>query len=328
MATPVFECLRNNLPDANITALVRPYARGILEDSPWFNQIIDCDDKSLAGLKRIKSQMQSIQPQAGLLLTNSAHSYLTFRFAGIAKIYGYKLNIRKYLITDGPTPALDGKRVKAMPMQQYYLDLCKYLGLDIPKNPTPSLYISQQLSDSGADTLIRYGIIENELVIGINPGASFGSSKCWPAEHFAQLCDLLKATHQCKILLFAGPGEAEIATKIVQMSNASIINTASDNIDLALLKPLIKRCNLLITNDTGPRHYAVALGVPNVVLMGPTNPLFTDSNMEKTTVIQRDLPCIPCHKKICPLGHHACMQEITPNIVLDSANSIISGATA
>ncbi|MHC5172345.1 MAG: glycosyltransferase family 9 protein [Planctomycetota bacterium] len=73
--------------------------------------------------------------------------------------------------------------------------------------------------------------------------------------------------------------------------------------DLALLKPLIKRCDVLITNDTGPRHYAVAFNVPVVAIMGPTDPRYTAANLEKTVVIRQELECSPCHKKVCPIDH-------------------------
>ncbi|MDP6415842.1 MAG: glycosyltransferase family 9 protein [Gammaproteobacteria bacterium] len=110
-------------------------------------------------------------------------------------------------------------------------------------------------------------------------------------------------------------------------SRATIFNTAADKIGLAELKPLIKRCGLLVTNDTGPRHYAVAFNIPHIVLMGPTNAIYTATNLELSTVLQKDLPCVPCHKKTCPLGHHACMTEISPSMVMEAASTALGSAT-
>lgn len=330
MATPVYECLRQNFPDATITACVRPYARGILEDSPWFDHIVDCQDKNLSGMRKIRAELKPLNPQVGLLLTNTTHSYITFKIAGIPDIYGYRRNFRKHFLAGGPEPEMQveqGKpsnKIKALPMQEYYLELCRYLGLELPAAPKPRLYISERLAETGKDRLQSYGIEEQDMVVGLNPGASFGSSKCWPAEHFARLAELLQARYRCKLLLLVGPGEEGIADAIISKSTADMINTSADKIDLAELKPLIQRCNLLITNDTGPRHYAVAFDVPNIVLMGPTNPIYTATSLEHTTVLQRDLPCVPCHKKTCPLSHHGCMTEITPEMVLHEANPILS----
>jgi ADP-heptose:LPS heptosyltransferase len=107
-------------------------------------------------------------------------------------------------------------------------------------------------------------------------------------------------------------------------TKAPIINTANDHIDLELLKPLIKRCNLLVTNDTGPRHYAVALDVPVVVIMGPTDPRYTSANLDKTVVIRTEVECSPCHKKICPTDHR-CMTQITPWMVFEAGGKLLHG---
>lgn len=333
MATPVFESLRANYPDAVITALIRPYARGIIEHSPWFDHIINCDDKSVRGLLGIRralagNTLSGDSGQAGLLLTNTTHSFLTLKLAGVKRVYGYRRNLRRFFLTDGPAPQTAGKAFKALPMQEYYLELCRFLGMSLPTSPKPKLYIDEDLAMQGRQYLAAKGVAPGDLLIGINPGASFGSSKCWPAENFAQLAELLQKFYRCKLILLVGPGEESIARRIMAAAQAEIINTADDMLNLAQLKPVIQRCNLLITNDTGPRHFAVAFDVPTVVLMGPTNPLFTATNLNRTTVIRLDLPCSPCHKKICPYQHHACMNEITPAMVLTASSKYLPAAAS
>ncbi len=334
MGTPAYECLRRNFPDAHITALVRPYARDIIECSPWFDNIVDCDDKSLTGLRHIRTALANPTPQAGILFTNTTHSYLTFRLAGVKRVYGYRRNLHRFMLQDGPLPLREngegGKRgkIRAQPMQDYYLNLCRHLGLEMPANPKPVLYIDDEQQQVGEAKLREYEIGEDDVVIGLNPGASFGSSKCWPTEYYARLAELLQETYNCKLLLLVGPGEEGIANQIVQQSKASIINTAPQPATLAELKTLIRCCNLLITNDTGPRHYAVAFDVPHIVIMGSTDPILSAGNLEFATVLRRDLPCSPCHKRICPLGHHNCMREITPASVLQATEKyLVEGAS-
>lgn len=323
MATPVFQCLRENFPDASLIACVRPYARGILEDCPWVDQIVDCDDKSLAGLRHIRKQLKPLKPDLGLLLTNTTHSWLTFKLAGVPQIVGYKRNFRRHFLSDGPVPVRQGKSYKPMPMQDYYLELCRHLGLTLPDQPKAKLFISDELAQAGQIQLQDFGVAQTDRLIGLNPGASFGSSKCWPAQNFARLAELLQAQFFCKLILLVGPGEESIAREISQLSSAQIINTADAKLDLAQLKPIIARCDLLITNDTGPRHYAVAFDVPHIVLMGPTNPLYTARNLENTRVLRRDLDCSPCHKKVCPLGHHDCMTQISPLMVMEQVAALL-----
>jgi heptosyltransferase-2 len=211
-------------------------------------------------------------------------------------------------------------------MVEYYMAICKWLGLETSASRRPSLFIPDSVQRKAQRLIDRYGIGEGDRVIGINPGARFGSSKCWDSEHFAALADQLDNEWDCRILLFVGPGEESIADAIIEKSRAPIINTAPDRVDLGLLKPLVKRCQLLITNDTGPRHYAVAFGVPVVVIMGPTDPRYTAANLEKTTVLQKDLACIPCHEKVCRYDHE-CMTSIRPETVLEACRSFLEDPT-
>jgi heptosyltransferase-2 len=101
-----------------------------------------------------------------------------------------------------------------------------------------------------------------------------------------------------------------------------MIDTRADRVDLEMLKPLVKRCNLFVTNDTGPRHYAVAFDVPTVVIMGSTDPRYTAANLEHTAVVRKELACSPCHKKVCP-RQHECMREIRPAEVLEAAERLL-----
>jgi heptosyltransferase-2 len=207
-------------------------------------------------------------------------------------------------------------------MVEYYMEICRWLRLKIPEVTKPSLFFSGSLQEKGNQLLDSHGIKTDDMVIGMNPGAKFGSSKCWPAEYFAKLAELFTDQWDCKVLLFAGPGEDEIAQSIVNLSKARIVNTGPDKVDLALLKHLIKRCRLLVTNDTGPRHYAVAFDIPVVVIMGPTDPRYTAANLERTLVLRQELDCSPCHKKKCPLDHE-CMFMIKPEDVLKGSEKLL-----
>jgi heptosyltransferase-2 len=320
MATPVFECLRANCPKARIIALTRAYNAKIIEDASWVDQVIACDDKSFAGIKATARAIREAEVDAALLLPNSIRSYLPVRLAGVRDIFGYRRGIRSALVK-GPVPEKDGRDYLPMPMVDYYLDLCRWLGLTAPDNPGPSLCVPDDLQHQADRLLESYGISADEMLIGLNPGAKFGSSKCWPPEYFAELADRLEAEWDCRLLLFVGPGEDQIAEQIMAATRSKLINTGPDRVDLALLKPMIRRCELLITNDTGPRHYATAFDLPVVVIMGPTDPRYTASNLEKTIVLRKELDCSPCHKKECSEGHE-CMREIRPEEVLEAVKSL------
>lgn len=322
MATPVLHCLRQNYPEARIIGVIRNYVKGVVEDGPWFDQIIGCDDKTAGGFAALLRAIRSFNPDSAVLLPNSLRSALTAWLGGAKKIYGYRRDGRSFLLSGGPKPIRAKNGIVPIPMVEYYLELCRWLGLKIPEEKKPRLFVSDSLQEKGDQLLDGYGIKPDDMVIGINPGAKFGSSKCWPPEYFAGLAELFAERWDCKILLFVGPGEEAIAQSIIETSTAPIINTGPDRVDLALLKPLIKRCRLLVTNDTGPRHYAVAFDIPVVVIMGPTDPRYTAAHLEKTLVVRHELDCSPCHKNQCPLDHK-CMFMIKPEDVFQESEKLL-----
>ena len=322
-ATPTFDCLRQNFTAARIIAVIRNYAKGVIDSGPWFDEIIGCDDKSYRGFLSLVGTIRRKKPDLAVLLPNSLRSTPPVVLGGAKSVYGYRRGARTLFLTGGPKPMRDRAGIVPLPMTDYYIQICRWMGLTLPSDLRPRLFFSNDMAERAAELLSGYGIQPDDMVIGLNPGAKFGSSKCWPPEYFGRLCDQLTATWKCKIILFAGPGEEQLASQVVAHTAVPVINTGPDRVDLALLKPLIQRCQLLITNDTGPRHYAVALGVPVVVLMGPTDPRYTNANLEKTRVIRHELQCSPCHEKVCPLGHHNCMTGIEPGRVLEESKNLL-----
>jgi len=322
MATPTFDCIRQNLPAARIIGLIRRYGRGVVEDAPWFDELIEIDDKTIGGIIDLASHLRRLKPDLALILPNSFRSVLIARLGGARRIYGYRRNGREALMTGGPAPLRSNGRFTPRPMIDYYMEICRWMNFDTPLQSKPLLFCSDATLEKGARLIESYGIAPDDMVIGINPGARFGSSKCWPPEHFARLAEMISQEWNCKIMLFIGPAEHDIGRQIVALSRAEIINTGVDKVDLALLKPLIQRCRLLFTNDTGPRHYAVAYDVPVVVIMGPTDPRYTQANLDKTIVLRRELQCSPCHHKNCTLDH-GCMRDILPETALQAGVQLL-----
>ncbi|HNS21167.1 MAG TPA: lipopolysaccharide heptosyltransferase II [Sedimentisphaerales bacterium] len=318
MATPVFDCLRRSLPQARIIGVMKRSAQGIVRDGPWFDDFVDGNDKTWSGFQQMRRQIRGLAPDAAILLTNSIRSVLTMRLSGVRRVYGYRREWRSPLLTGGPT---SGK--PPIPMGEYYMEICRWLGLELPSRPKPSLFIGEGLARRANALLGKYSVAESDFLIGLNPGASFGSSKCWPPEYFAELAGRLRKAFDAKVILFSGPGEEGIIQAILDRTEVDLIDTRADRVDLEMLKPLVKRCNLFITNDTGPRHYAVAFDVPTVVLMGSTDPRYTAANLDHSVVLRKELACSPCHKKVCPRGHE-CMREIRPAEVFAAAEQLVN----
>ena len=160
--------------------------------------------------------------------------------------------------------------------------------------------------------------------MGINPGATYGSSKCWYPEKFADVAFALSNNYD--IVIFGGQGDKSIANDIekflIEKGIKNYLNLASmTSINELLLQ--ISNVDLFITGDSGPMHLAAAFQVPTVAIFGPTKDEETSQwKNEKSIIVKKNLECQPCMKRKCPLKHHNCMKLIKSVDVLDAVNSI------
>ncbi|EAL53067.1 ADP-heptose-lps heptosyltransferase II (rfaF) [Campylobacter upsaliensis RM3195] len=156
-------------------------------------------------------------------------------------------------------------------------------------------------------------------ILALNPGANYGSAKRWEEEYFAKV-GLYFAKDYEIIILGAGKEEAKICAKICEilaqngikaknLCNKTSIHTLTQNIALS---------DLFLTNDSGAMHLGAALKVKMLVLFGPTK--FTQTSpwqSKNAKIIHLNLACMPCMKRVCPLKHHKCMQDLTPQMVIE-----------
>ena len=87
---------------------------------------------------------------------------------------------------------------------------------------------------------------------------------------------------------------------------------------------MVERSSLLLTNDTGPRHVAVALDVPVITLMGPTDPRHTHHLLERQRVLWEDVACRPCHRPVCAIDQR-CLRRLAPERVVQAAGELLDG---
>jgi len=179
-----------------------------------------------------------------------------------------------------------------------------------------------------ADKLLIYTDRVNKAnvkkVLGINPGASYGSAKRWYPEEFAKVAAELSTEYD--IIIFGGPNETDIATDIERSLIIQGITNYQNLAGSTSIPELIKHISgldLFITGDSGPMHVAAAFQVPTVAIFGPTKDKETSQWMnDKSIIVKKNLDCQPCMKRTCPLQHHDCMNLIKAVNVLDSVKSL------
>ena len=161
-------------------------------------------------------------------------------------------------------------------------------------------------------------------ILGINPGASYGSAKRWYPQEFAKVASEL--SNEYDIVIFGGSGETDIAGDIEQaLIDSSVTNykNLAGSTTITELINKIASLDLFITGDSGPMHVAAAFQVPTVAIFGPTKDKETSQWMNKKNIIvKKNLDCQPCMKRTCPLQHHDCMNLIRAIDVLKAVNSV------
>lgn len=317
MATPAFRCIRENFPTAKITIALKSYVQKLINGAPWFDKVlildsVDQQSKWLHAVCLIK-QLRSERYDLGFLFPNSFSSAFLFWLGGVKRRVGYKRDARSWLLTDGIDRLYENGRFRPTYMGDYYLRLCTEMGCEVPSKEL-ELFIDVE-GERRVDELFKDCNLNNGLpLILLNPGAAYGSSKCWTAEGFARTADLINQQLNCNIAIVCAPHEIQLARDIERTAKSRLINLANQIISLDVLKALIKRCAVLITVDSGPRHIAVAFKRPVVTLMGPNDPRYTESPAEIGQVIRANVDCLACHLKICPKDHR-CMTQIKPERV-------------
>jgi len=325
MCTPALRSLRHHFTGAYISVMVKPTLSPVIEQLRFFDEIIEYEPKGRdRGWKSYASVLRKLRQKSfdlGVLMPHSFSSALLFFLANISVRAGYDRNVRGWMLTHRVKPFRNNGKIVPINMVRLYLQLVRSLGCT-DADERVEIKTSSAAEKWVDEFFARQGITNTDLITVVIPGATFGSSKCWQDSSFARVADALVHTYNAKILILPGPGEMEIAQSIIQKMKQPPIGMSDQVLPLDLLMALIRRCSLLITNDTGPRHFGVAFDKPVIVIMGPTDPRYTDYQLDKTVVLREAVDCAPCHLKECPTDH-CCMTRITPDKVLAAAREMI-----
>lgn len=326
MATPVLRALRFAFPAVRISWLLKSYLVDLVSGCGWYDDLLRLEGG--VGRSRAENRFQLSRRlrrrhyDTAFLFPNSFGSLVPIYLAGIPRRIGYNRYGRGWMLTDAAASPRDllGKIVPE-PMTPYYARLLQRLGVsDIDLRP--SLPYDEALDAELDRQLFEGAGLDPALpVVCFHPGAAYGAAKCWPPEYFARLGDRILDAFRVNLVVTLGPGESALEPLIA----GAMTNRAHFlKLPLGLLAPLFHRIRLLVTNDTGPRHIGVAMDRPMVVLFGPSDIRFTNFHLEKTALVRRDdLSCMPCGRRVCPLGHHDCMKGVSADTVFDHARRIL-----
>ena len=313
LALPTLANLRRSFPGARITLLVRSWVSDLFRASPFVDELIEAPRRNQLGWA--VTALRRRRCELALLLPNSFRTAFISMLAGIPHRIGYVTDGRGPLLTVGICPS----RGTSSHQVDSYLELLRSLRWDAWERPT-RLTLPPG-SDAEAEKLLAAsGLRSESLLIGISPGAAYGTAKRWPAERFAEAADLLADRLGTTALLFGSPTEAPLTRAIRKRMRGAGIDFGG-KITLAAFTGLLGRCRLLLTNDTGAMHVAAAVGVSCVALFGPTDPGRTGPLGPGHRILRKPPACSPCRYRDCPIDHR-CMRELGVEEVVAAAESL------
>ena len=317
MATPAFRAIRRHFSSSQVTVVIRESVAPVLRGAPWFDRCIVTRRSGrwrAAEFLRCVAAIRGARCEVAFALPNSFSSALMLRLAGVPHRVGYARGGRRFMLTRAlERPSLGG-RLQPTYMADYYLALCEAAGVQADGTHTELPFAGQDIEAADA-ILARAGLDLARPLALLHPGAAFGPSKLWSERNFATLAGMLQEEFGVQTACVGAPAEGPIVRRIARAGGARVFDLTGCGIDLHLLKCVVARSMLLVTTDSGPRHYGVALGVPTVCLMGPTHPGYSTSGRPCDHVVRVDVECGPCQRKVCNLDHR-CMELLTPSMVM------------
>lgn len=329
MATPAVRALRTKFSDVEIVAIARPVIVDTLQGLNSIDRVIVHDHKNPysehRGWKFIKA-LRSERFDTAILFPNSMRSAWNAWCSGAKRRIGFSRDARGIFLTDRLKPF---SRRTPNPVLKEYLRLVERLGCDVSSMQT-ELVVTRHDEEARHQFFSQQpDQVRAAPYIVLNPGGAFGAAKHWPTESFAELAKRISSELNHNVIVLCGPAEKDIASEIVRLADDTrVTSLAEQQLSIGLSKSIVQTADLMVTTDSGPRHFAQPFGVPVITLFGPTHIAWSETFYSRGVHLQEQMDCGPCQKRVCPLGHHNCMKQLSVDRVFRSVARALERRTS
>ena len=318
MSLPAIRAVRARFPKAEIVVMARPWVADLYARETAINRVISYavapGFRDVRGKWRVARDLRRENFNCAILLQNAFEAAAIAWLAGIPRRIGYNRDGRGALLTDAvPVP-----KPGDIPRHErfYYLEMLRRAGVifEMPESQAIRLEGSQTSAVEGTRRFEQRNIALP--VIGVAPGAAYGTAKQWLPERFAEAAREVAQSGGGSLVLFGSAAERELCETVaglVRQAGVSVYNLAGET----ALKEFIEMaatCRVFLTNDSGAMHIASALGVPTVAVFGATDHSTTGPTGPLARVVREPVECSPCLLRECPIDHR-CMTRVTAHQV-------------
>lgn len=312
MATPALRAIRTEFSGSEIVGVLRSNLVELLEGLDLLDRLVVCDPRGRSRDQRGWRLIRALRGERfdiAVLFPNSLRSAFVAFASGAKRRVGFARDGRKWLLTDPLSPR---PRSTPHPVIDEYLRLAAHLGC---ANLSRNMELATLPADHArldAFWSRRSPEARQRGVVCFNPGGAYGSSKHWPVKSFGDLARRVAEELGRTVLVLCGPAERDEARAIVaRASHPRVLSLADEPPSLGIAKAAVREAELLVTTDSGPRHFAPPFGVPVVTLFGPTHIAWSETYYERAVHLQHPVDCGPCQRRVCPLKHHRCMRDLS-----------------
>jgi len=304
--------------------MVRPYAKDIVEGNPSLDEVIIYDkygkERSLLNTVKFALDLRKKRFDLAIMLHPTNRVHMIAYTAGIPKRVGFDRKMSFLLTKRVPHIKQEGKKHEL----EYTLDLLKSIDIEV-KDKELFVPIHENDIKSVEKILDEYHIGKEVPLIVVNPGASC-PSKRWPPRHFADLADKLADKFKARIIIVSDRANQRFSDAVVEYMKYMPVNLTGRT-TIGELTVLLSKCNLFISNDSGPVHVACAVGTPVISIFGRKDPGLSPRRWaptgQKSAVFHKDVGCEVCLAHNCKIGFK-CLEAITPGEVLSVAKNLLT----
>ena len=323
LTTPLAQRIKKTFENCELSFLTTPTGSEILKGNKYIDNIIIYDkhntEGSFAALIKKSIQLKKMKFDIVFVPHRSLRSSLLAFLSRIPVRVGYYESAGSYLLNTKVRRKMEQHEIERI------LSLLTPFDKSVKPAP-PSLFPSEKDYQFVYDELKDVFTQPFGWKVVIAPGATWGAKK-YPSIYYAEVGRLLLDAGVRYIIIMGGQNDFKLCEEIRCNIGDGAINVAGKFTPLQSTA-LISACSILISNDSAPAHMASAVGIPTVVLFGPTVPAFGFSPYNQlTAIMELNLKCRPCSPhgpRSCPLGHHMCLRNIQPYHVAIAALDLIT----
>ena len=319
MSLPALRALRGRFPMAKISILAKPWVGDLYGREPFCDELIPYTASDLKGKWATGRALAERRFDLAILLQNAFEAAAVAFAARIPERIGYARDGRSLLLTK----AVAVPKVGEIPPHErfYYLELLRRAGIidAMPECEAIRLEGAEAAKLAGAERFQALGW--DRPVIGVSPGAAYGTAKRWLPERFADAANQVAGELNAAVAIFGSKSERELCESVAASITGPVKNFAGETA-LGEFIELAAACRVYLTNDSGAMHVASALGLPTVAVFGATNHITTGPTGPLARVVREDVECSPCLKRECPIDHR-CMTRVPAGRVAQEALALL-----